>query len=75
MRARNVQTMTTTIWRLRLLPGSQPCDHEHGHDHERREIAKMAASAVLFAVGMVADERMAEFMPKWLVIGLFYILP
>ena len=45
--------------------------HEHGHDHEKREIAIMAISAVLFAIGMIADERLAEFMPNWLVIGIF----
>ena len=50
-------------------------EHEHGHDHERREIAIMAISAVLFAIGMVADERLAEIMPRWLVIGIFYALP
>ena len=50
-------------------------DHEHGHDHEKREIAIMAISAVLFAIGMVADERLAEVMPNWLVIGIFYALP
>ena len=50
-------------------------DNEHGHDHEKREIAIMAISAVLFAIGMVADERLAEIMPSWLVIGIFYALP
>lgn len=50
-------------------------DHENGHDHEKREIAIMAISAVLFAIGMIADERLAEFMPNWLVIGIFYALP
>ena len=50
-------------------------DHENGHDHEKREIVIMAVSALLFAIGMVADERLAEIMPNWLVICIFYALP
>ncbi|WP_374289857.1 heavy metal translocating P-type ATPase [Desulfovibrio desulfuricans] len=60
-------------------PGCACCSHEHDHenDHasERRELVSMGISAVLFAVGMVADERLASYMPNWLVIALFYALP
>ena len=57
------------------------CDHshEHGHEHEpaelRRELIKMAISALLFAIGMIADDRLADYMPAWLVIAIFYALP
>ena len=32
-------------------------DHEHGPANQRLELIKMGISAVLFAIGMVADER------------------
>ena len=57
------------------------CDHshEHGHEHEpaemRREVIKMGISALLFAIGMIADDRLAAYMPAWLVIAIFYALP
>lgn len=54
-------------------------DHDHDHDHspadQRRELIKMGVSALLFAIGMVADERLATYMPAWLVIAVFYALP
>jgi Cd2+/Zn2+-exporting ATPase len=54
-------------------------DHDHDHDHspadQRRELIKMGVSALLFAIGMVADERLAAYMPAWLVIAAFYALP
>ena len=55
--------------------------HDHGHDHEhsaadqRRELIKMGISALLFAIGMFADERLESVMPTWLVIAVFYALP
>ena len=49
--------------------------HEHGSANARRELAIMAFSAVLFAIGMVADEAMARHVPHWLVITIFYALP
>ena len=59
------------------------CSNDHGHDHnhehgpaeQRRELAKMGISALLFAIGMFADERMATVIPGWLVIAMFYALP
>ncbi len=55
------------------------CAHDHDHDHspadQRRELMKMGVSALLFAIGMVADERLATYMPAWLVIAVFYALP
>ena len=55
------------------------CDHDHEHEHspdeQRRELVKMGISALLFAIGMVADERLATYMPSWLVIAVFYALP
>ena len=57
------------------------CAHDHDHNHEhspadqRRELIKMGVSALLFAIGMVADERLAAYMPAWLVIAVFYALP
>ena len=54
------------------------CAHDHDHDHspadQRRELMKMGVSALLFAIGMVADERLATYMPSWLVIAVFYAL-
>ena len=54
------------------------CAHDHDHDHspadQRRELMKMGVSALLFAIGMVADERLATYMPAWLVIAVFYAL-
>jgi Cd2+/Zn2+-exporting ATPase len=35
----------------------------------------MAISALLFAIGMVADTRLEAFMPSWIVIAVFYALP
>ena len=61
--------------------GCACCAHDHGHDHDhspaeqRRELVKMGISALLFAIGMVADERIATYMPGWLVIAIFYALP
>ena len=55
------------------------CDHDHEHEHspdeQRRELVKMGISALLFAIGMIADERLATYMPSWLVIAVFYALP
>ena len=59
------------------------CDQDHGHDHghehgpaqERLELVKMGISALLFAIGMIADERLAAHMPGWLVTAVFYALP
>lgn len=55
-------------------------DHDHGHEHEtsggeRRELLLMGVSAVLFAVGMLADTRLEAFLPSWLVLTLCYLLP
>ena len=55
-------------------------DHDHGHEHEtsggeRRELLLMGVSAVLFAVGMLADTRLEAFLPSWLVSTLCYVLP
>ena len=54
--------------------------HGHGHEHEasggeRRELLLMGVSAVLFALGMLADTRLETFLPSWLVLGLCYVLP
>ena len=35
----------------------------------------MGISALLFAIGMFADERLESVMPTWLVIAVFYALP
>lgn len=35
----------------------------------------MGVSAVLFALGMLADTRLETFLPSWLVLGLCYVLP
>ena len=55
------------------------CAHDHDHDQgpadQRRELIKMGISALLFVIGMVADERLAAYMPTWLVIAVFYALP
>ena len=55
------------------------CSHDHDHDHgpadQRLELIKMGISAVLFAIGMVADEKLEGFLPGWLVIAVFYALP
>lgn len=50
-------------------------DHEHGPAEQRRELIKMGIAALLFAIGMIADERLSTFMPGWLVIAVFYALP
>ena len=50
-------------------------DHDHSPADQRRELMKMGVSALLFAIGMVADERLATYMPAWLVIAVFYALP
>lgn len=50
-------------------------DHEHDPEDQRRELIKMAISALLFAIGMVADTRLEAFMPSWIVIAVFYALP
>lgn len=50
-------------------------DHEHGPEDQRRELIKMGISAVLFAIGMVADEKLESFLPSWLVTAVFYALP
>lgn len=61
--------------------GCACCAHDHGHDHDHspaeqnRELVKMGISGLLFAIGMVADERLAAYMPSWLVIAIFYALP
>ena len=54
--------------------------HGHGHEHEacggeRRELLLMGVSAVLFALGMLADTRLETFLPSWLVLTLCYVLP
>ena len=54
--------------------------HDHGHEHEasggeRRELLLMGVSAVLFALGMLADTRLETFLPSWLVLTLCYVLP
>ena len=55
--------------------GCHDHDHDHGAGDEKRELLRMGISAVLFAIGMVADERMAQHIPNWLVISIFYALP
>lgn len=35
----------------------------------------MGVSAVLFALGMLADTRLETFLPSWLVLTLCYVLP
>ncbi|SCM70076.1 heavy metal translocating P-type ATPase [Desulfovibrio sp. 86] len=53
--------------------------HSHAPDHgsgdDKRELLLMGVSAVLFAIGMLADTRMAQHVPSWLVIAIFYALP
>ena len=56
------------------------CSACSGHEHEasggeRRELLLMGVSAVLFALGMLADTRLETFLPSWLVLGLCYVLP
>ncbi|SDG05208.1 heavy metal translocating P-type ATPase [Desulfovibrio legallii] len=55
------------------------CGHDHGGHgdaaHERRELLLMGISALLFAVGMLADDRLSAVLPRWLVLGLCYALP
>lgn len=55
------------------------CAHDHDHDHgpadQHRELVKMGISALLFGIGMVADERLTAYMPALLVIAVFYALP
>lgn len=53
----------------------QDHDHEHEVGGERRELLLMGVSAVLFAVGMLADAWLETFLPVWLVTGLCYVLP
>ncbi len=53
----------------------QDHDHEHAADGERRELLLMGVSAVLFAVGMLADTWLETFLPFWLVTGFCYMLP
>ncbi|WP_394027448.1 heavy metal translocating P-type ATPase [Desulfovibrio falkowii] len=55
--------------------GCHDHSHEHGSGDERRELVIMGISAVLFGIGMVADEAMARYVPNWLVIAVFYALP
>lgn len=50
-------------------------DHEPSPDNDSRELIIMGISGALFAVGMIADERLAQYMPQWLVITLCYVLP
>lgn len=50
-------------------------DHDHGSGNDKRELLLMGVSAVLFAIGMLADKRMAQLVPNWLVIAIFYALP
>ena len=45
----------------------QDHDHEHEVGGERRELLLMGVSAVLFAVGMLADAWLETFLPVWLV--------
>ncbi|MGE9986499.1 heavy metal translocating P-type ATPase [Desulfovibrio sp. SGI.169] len=52
-----------------------PQAHEHEAGAERREPLLMGASAVLFAVGMLADARLETFLPSWLVTACCYALP
>lgn len=53
--------------------------HSHAPDHgsgdDKRELLLMGVSAVLFAIGMLADNRMAQHVPSWLIIAIFYALP
>ncbi|WP_291441186.1 heavy metal translocating P-type ATPase [Desulfovibrio sp.] len=55
--------------------GCHDHSHEHGSGDERRELVIMGISAMLFGIGMVADEAMARHIPNWLVIAVFYALP
>ncbi|MCD7984177.1 MAG: heavy metal translocating P-type ATPase [Desulfovibrio sp.] len=53
----------------------QDHDHEHEAGGERWELLLMGVSAVLFAVGMLADAWLETFLPVWLVTGICYVLP
>ena len=44
-------------------------------DHEKRELLLMGVSAVLFAIGMLADTQLERVLPRWLVLALCYVLP
>lgn len=55
--------------------GCHSHEHEHGSGSDRRELLLMGVSAVLFATGMLADDSMAQHVPHWLVIAIFYALP
>ena len=35
-------------------------------DHEKRELLLMGVSAVLFAIGMLADTQLERVLPRWL---------
>ena len=37
-------------------------DHDHGSGNDKRELLLMGVSAVLFAIGMLADKRMAQLV-------------
>lgn len=54
---------------------SREHDHAHGSGDDKRELLLMGASALLFATGMLVDDRMAQHVPHWLVIAIFYVLP
>lgn len=55
--------------------GCHSHDHDQGSGNDKRELLLMGVSAVLFAIGMLADNRMAQLAPNWLVIAIFYALP
>lgn len=55
--------------------GCHSHDHDQGSGNDKRELLLMGVSAVLFAIGMLADKRMAQLAPNWLVIAIFYALP
>lgn len=55
--------------------GCHSHEHEQGSGSDRRELLLMGVSALLFATGMLADDSMAQHVPHWLVIAIFYALP
>ncbi|OXS29005.1 MAG: cadmium-translocating P-type ATPase [Desulfovibrio sp. MES5] len=55
--------------------GCHSHEHDHGSGSDKRELLLMGFSAVLFATGMLADDSMAQHVPNWLVLTVFYALP